>query len=150
MLATITGLIATGIPLVTKSVESWFSKKQRQEDQKFELEKIRITAEAAANADSVKAQAEMMRAEADVEIQRLKVLKDQQNKPTGYKWIDASVNLVRALFGYAAIIIFVASGVNLWLGKSPLLTQEQFSEILFSVVFYFFAERSVKKAFGKD
>ena len=150
MLATITGIITGAIPLVTKSVESWFAKKQQQEDQKFELEKIRITAEAAANADTVKAQAEMMRAEADVEIQRLKVLKDQQNKPTGYKWIDASVNLVRALFGYAAIIIFVASGVNLWLGGSALLEQEQFSEILFSVVFYFFAERSVKKAFGKD
>ena len=90
------------------------------------------------------------RAEADIEVQRLKTIRGLQGKATGYKWIDASINLVRALFGYAAILIFIASGVNLWQIGSPLLTQAQFSEVFFAILFYFFAERSVKKAFGKD
>lgn len=146
----ITGILTGIIPLLTKGAESLLKSRQEKQEQAFELEKISIQAEAAANADVAKAQAELARAEADIEVQRLKTIRDLQGKATGYKWIDASINLVRVLFGYAAILVFVASGVNLWQAGSPLLTQAQFSEVFFAILFYFFAERSVKKAFGKD
>ncbi len=147
---TITGILTGIIPLLTKGAESLLKSRQEKQEQAYELEKISIQAEAAANANVAKAQAELARAEADIEVQRLKTIRDMQVKSTGYKWIDASINLVRALFGYAAILIFIASGVNLWQIGSPLLTQAQFSEVFFAILFYFFAERSVKKAFGKD
>lgn len=149
MIATITGIITGLIPLVTKASELWLKKKQTQGEQEFELEKIKITAEASANGEAIKAQAEVAKSEAELEIQRLKVIKELHGKATGIKWIDASINLVRALFGYAAVIIFVASGVNLWQTGSPLLSQGQFAEVFFAVLFYFFAERSVKKAFSE-
>jgi len=56
---------------------------------------------------------------------------------------------VRALFGYSAVFIFIASAVNLWQSGSPLLTQAEFAETFSAVLFYYFAERSAKKAFGK-
>lgn len=149
-MAILSGILTGIIPLLTKGAESWLKSKQTQNERDFELAKIKAQAEAAANADVAKAQAELARAEADIEIQKLKTIRDMQTKSTGYKWIDASINLVRALFGYAAILVFVASGVNLWQADSPLLTQPQFSEVFFAILFYFFAERSVKKAFGKD
>ena len=149
-MAILSGILTGIIPLLTKGAESWLTSRQTQGERDFELAKIKAQAEAAANADALKAQAELARAEADIEVQRLKTIRDLQGKATGYKWIDASINLVRALFGYAAILIFIASGVNLWQIGSPLLTQAQFSEVFFAILFYFFAERSVKKAFGKD
>ena len=112
-MAILSGILTGIIPLLTKGAESWLTSRQTQSERDFELAKIKAQAEAAANADVAKAQAELARAEADIEVQRLKTIRDMQVKSTGYKWIDASINLVRALFGYAAILIFIASGVKL-------------------------------------
>lgn len=142
----ITGLI----PLFTKGVESWISSKRTQAERDFELEKIRETAKITASADAAKARAEIARAEADAEVARLKALEALHSKPSGIRWIDASINLVRALFGYSAVLTFGLSTINLWSTGSFLLTQAQYSETFFAILFYFFAERSVKKAFGKE
>lgn len=148
-MAILSGMFTCLIPLVTKAAESWIASRKTKSEQEFELEKLRETARIAASADTAKAQAEIARAEADAEVARLKAITAMQGKPSGIRWIDASINLVRALFGYGAVIIFMLSCVNLWQHDSALLTQAQFSDTFFAVLFYFFAERSVKKAFGK-
>lgn len=156
MIAWLTGLI----PLVTKAVERWVSNKETDKANDFELKKIEaqskasLSVEAAkaaaeANAEAAKAQAEAAKAEAEVEIKRLEVIQATEAKTSGIKWIDASISLVRALFGYAAVFIFIMSGINLWSTGSPLLQQTEFSECFFSILLYFFAERSCKKAFSK-
>jgi len=151
----ITGILTGLIPLLTKGAESLIASKKEKEQQKYELEKLRIEAEIAAEqetaqaaAEARKAEAEAAKAEAETERERLKTVA-ALNKPGGIKWIEAAISLVRALFGYSAVLIFIASAVNLWQSGSPLLTQAEFAETFSAVLFYYFAERSAKKAFGK-
>ena len=151
----ITGILTGLIPLLTKGAESLIASKKEKEEKAFELEKLRIEAEIAAEqetaqatAEARKAEAEAAKAEAETERERLKTVA-ALNKGSGVKWIEAAISLVRALFGYSAVLIFIASAVNLWQNGSPLLTQSEFAETFSAVLFYYFAERSAKKAFGK-
>ena len=151
----ITGILTGLIPLLTKGAESLIASKKEKEEKAFELEKIRLNAEIAADMEAAKAQAEVQKAQAEVakaeaetERERLKTVA-ALNKSSGIKWIEAAISLVRALFGYSAVLIFIASAVNLWQNSSPLLTQAEFAETFSAVLFYYFAERSAKKAFGK-
>ena len=160
----ITGILTGLIPLLTKGAESLIASRKEKEEKTFELEKIRLNAEIAADMEAAKAQAEVQKAQAEVqkaqaevakaeaetEKERIKAIKALNTAPQGYKWIEAAISLVRAVFGYSAALIFVASAVNLWQNNSPLLTQAEFAETFSAVLFYYFAERSVKKAFGKD
>lgn len=153
----ITGILTGLIPLLTKGAESLIASKKEKEEKAFELEKIRLNAEIAADMEAAKAQAEVQKAQAEVakaeaetEKERIKAIKALNVAPQGYKWIEAAISLVRAVFGYSAALIFVASAVNLWQNNSPLLTQAEFAETFSAILFYFFAERSVKKAFGRD
>lgn len=148
-------LIAGAIPLITKGVQQFFKGKQEKRDREFELKKIEIEyshrtemAGKVANAEALKAEMEAKKQEWEYEKERVKSIAEMQKIKTGIKWIDASINLVRALFGYGAVVIFLTSAWNLWVTGSPLLTQAQFSETFFVILFYFFAERSAKKAFG--
>ncbi|MBO4556012.1 MAG: hypothetical protein J5706_04565 [Elusimicrobiales bacterium] len=152
----ITGILTGLIPLLTKGAESLIANKKEKEQKAFELEKIRLNAEIAADMEAAKAQAEVQKAQAEVakaeaetERERIKAIKALNTAPQGYKWIEAAISLVRALFGYSAVLIFIASAVNLWQSGSPLLTQAEFAETFSAVLFYYFAERSAKKAFGK-
>lgn len=153
----ITGILTGLIPLLTKGAESLIASRKEKEEKAFELEKIRLNAEIAADMEAAKAQAEVQKAQAEVakaeaetEKERIKAIKALNTAPQGYKWIEAAISLVRAVFGYSAALIFVASAVNLWQNNSPLLTQAEFAETFSAILFYFFAERSVKKAFGRD
>lgn len=58
-MAILSGILTGIIPLLTKGAESWFKSKQTQNERDFELAKIKAQAEAAANADVAKAQAEL-------------------------------------------------------------------------------------------
>ena len=152
----ITTILTGLLPLLTKGAESLIASKKEKEEKAFELEKIRLNAEIAADMEAAKAQAEVQKAQAEVakaeaetERERIKAIKALNTAPQGYKWIEAAISLVRAVFGYSAALIFVASAVNLWQNNSPLLKQAEFAETFSAVLFYFFAERSVKKAFGK-
>lgn len=152
-----TGILTVLIPLLTKGAESLLASRKEKEEKAFELEKIRLNAEIAADMEAAKAQAEVQKAQAEVakaeaetEKERIKAIKALNTAPQGYKWIEAAISLVRAVFGYSAALIFVASAVNLWQNNNPLLTQPEFAETFSAILFYFFAERSVKKAFGKD
>lgn len=153
----ITGILTGLIPLLTKGAESLIASRKEKEEKAFELEKIRLNAEIAADMEAAKAQAEVQKAQAEVakaeaetEKERIKAIKALNVAPQGYKWIEAAISLVRAVFGYSAALIFVASAVNLWQTGNPLLTQAEFAETFSAILFYFFAERSVKKAFGRD
>lgn len=153
----ITGILTGLIPLLTKGAESLLASRKEKEEKAFELEKIRLNAEIAADMEAAKAQAEVQKAQAEVakaeaetEKERIKVIKALNNAPAGYKWIEAAISLVRVVFGYAAVLIFIFSAINLWKLGSPLLTQTEFAETFSAILFYFFAERSVKKAFGRD
>lgn len=146
----ITSILTCSIPLLTKAAESLLASKREKENKTFELERLRLEAGILADKEIAKSQAEARKAEAEMEKQRLKTLSDI-NKMTGGKgWVNVSINLVRVLFGYSAVLIFIASGINLWRTGNPLLTRPEFAETFSAVLFYFFAERSVKKAFGKD
>ena len=152
----ITGILTGLIPLLTKGAESLLASRKEKEEKAFELEKIRLNAEIAAEketaqatAEARKMEAEAAKAEAETEKERIKAIKALNTAPQGYKWIEAAISLVRALFGYSAVLIFIASAVNLWQSGSPLLTQAEFAETFSAVLFYYFAERSAKKAFGK-
>ena len=152
----ITGILTGLIPLLTKGAESLLASKKEKEQKAFELEKLKIEAgimaekeTAQATAEARKAEADAAKAEAETERERLKTIA-ALNKGSGVKWIEAAISLVRALFGYSAVLIFAASAVNLWNTGSPLLTQAEFAETFSAILFYFFAERSVKKAFGRD
>ena len=154
---TITTILTGIIPLLTKGAESLLKSRQEKQDQAFELEKLRIEAEIAAERETAlitagvqKAQAEVAKAETETEKERIKAIKTLNVAPQGYKWIEAAISLVRVIFGYSAALIFVASAINLWQNGNPLLTQAEFAETFSSILFYFFAERSVKKAFGRD
>jgi hypothetical protein len=147
--------IAGAIPLLTKGVQQFFKGKKEKRDQAFELKKVELEfqsrkeiASATANAEALKAEMEAKKQEWEYEKERVKSIAEMQKVKTGIKWIDASINLVRALFGYGAVVIFLVSAWNLWVTGNPLLTQAQFSETFFVILFYFFAERSAKKAFG--
>ena len=151
----ITGILTGLIPLITKGAESLIASKKEKEQKAFELEKLKIEAgimaekeTAQAAAEARKAEAQAAKAEAETERERLKTVA-ALNKSGGVKWIEAAISLVRALFGYSAVLIFIASAVNLWQSGSPLLTQAEFAETFSAVLFYYFAERSAKKAFGK-
>lgn len=153
----LSGLLTTIIPLLTKGAESFISSKKEKAEREFELEKIKLENSimankdiAIANAEVRKIEAEVSKAEAETEKERIKAIKALNVAPQGYKWIEAAISLVRAIFGYSAVLIFIASAVNLWQSKNPLLTQAEFAETFSAILFYFFAERSVKKAFGKD
>ena len=150
-------LIAGAIPLITKGVQQFFAGRKEKRDREFELKKIEVEfkhkAEMAgkvADAEALKAEMEAKKLEREYEKERVKSIAAMQKVKTGIKWIDASINLVRALFGYGAVVIFLTSAWNLWTTGNPLLTQAQFSETFFVILFYFFAERSAKKAFSKD
>ena len=152
----ITGILTGLIPLLTKGAESLLTSKKEKEERTFELEKLKIEAEimaeketAQATAEARKMEAEAAKAEAETERERIKAIKALNTAPQGYKWIEAAISLVRAVFGYSAALIFVASAVNLWQNDSPLLKQAEFAETFSAILFYFFAERSAKKAFGK-
>lgn len=154
-MAILSGILTGLIPLITKGAESLIASKKEKEQQKYELEKLRIEAEIAAEqetaqatAEARKAEAQAVKAEAETERERLKTVA-ALNKGSGVKWIEAAISLVRAVFGYSAALIFVASAVNLWQTGNPLLTQAEFAETFSAILFYFFAERSAKKAFGK-
>lgn len=156
-MAILSGILTGIIPLLTKGAESLLASRKEKEEKAFELEKIRLNAEIAADMEAAKAQAEVQKAQAEVakaeaetEKERIKAIKALNTAPQGYKWIEAAISLVRAVFGYSAALIFVASAVNLWQNNSPLLTQAEFAETFSAVLFYYFAERSAKKAFGKD
>lgn len=151
----ITGILTGLIPLLTKGAESLIASKKEKEQKTFELEKLKIEAgimaekeTAQAAAEARKAEAQAAKAEAETERERLKTVA-ALNKSSDIKWIEAAISLVRALFGYSAVLIFIASAVNLWQSGSPLLTQAEFAETFSAVLFYYFAERSAKKAFGK-
>lgn len=153
----ITGILTGLIPLLTKGAESLLASRKEKEEKAFELEKLRLNAEIAADMEAAKAQAEVQKAQAEVakaetetEKERIKAIKALNTAPQGYKWIEAAISLVRVVFGYSAALIFVASAVNLWQTGNPLLTQAEFAETFSAILFYFFAERSVKKAFGRD
>jgi hypothetical protein len=148
-------LIAGAIPLITKGVQEFFTGKTVKREQEFELKKIELDFKARAemagqiaNAEALKAEMEAKKMEWEFEKERSKTIAEIQKIQTGIKWIDASINLVRALFGYGAVVIFLLSAWNLWQTGNPLLTQAQFSEAFYVVLFYFFAERSAKKAFA--
>ncbi len=150
------GILAGAIPLITKGVQQFFKGRQEKRDREFELKKIEVEykhrtemAGKVANAEALKAEMEAKKLEWEYEKERVKSIAEMQKVKTGIKWIDASINLVRALFGYGAVVIFLTSAWNLWTTGSPLLTQAQFSETFFVILFYFFAERSAKKAFEK-
>lgn len=147
----LTGILTMAIPLLTKAAESLLKSKENKENKAFELERIRLEAGILADKEISQAQAEARKYEAQVEIERLKAL-SSINKAAGNSkgWANVSMNLVRALFGYSAVFIFIASAINLWKTGSPLLEQTEFAETFSGIIFYFFAERSVKKAFGKD
>lgn len=156
-MAILSGILTGIIPLLTKGAESLLASKKEKEQKAFELEKLKIEAgimaekeTAQATAEARKMEAEAAKAEAETERERIKAIKVLNTAPQGYKWIEAAISLVRAVFGYSAALIFVASAVNLWQNDSPLLTQAEFAETFSAILFYFFAERSVKKAFGKD
>ena len=148
-MAILSGIFTGLLPLLTKGAESLINSKKEKEAREFELEKLKIEAEARAGARTEEARYEALKADAEAEKYRFKAIQ-QQSKPSGVKKIDAAINLVRAVFGYGAAGVFLCSAVNLWLSDSPLLAQEQFAEAFFCVLFYFFAERSAKKAFGKE
>lgn len=148
-------LIAGAIPIITKGVQQFFQGRKEKRDQEFELKKVEIEYKAraemaskVANAEALKAEMEAKKLEWEYEKERVKSIAYMQSIKTGIKWIDASISLVRALFGYGAVVIFLVSAWNLWTTGNPLLTQAQFSETFFTILFYFFAERSAKKAFG--
>ena len=150
-------LIAGAIPLITKGVAEFFTGKKEKRDQAFELEKIKIEFQAqteaagrVADAEAIKAEMEAQKTEWEFEKERVKSIAEIQKIKTGVKWIDASISLIRALFGYGAVVIFLVSAWNLWTTGSPLLTQPQFSETFFTILLYFFAERSAKKSFEKE
>lgn len=148
-MAIISGIFTGLIPLLTKAAEALLSSKREKSDREFELQKLKIELEARGKAGAEEAKYAAMKADAEAEKYRYKTIQ-QQSKPSGVKKIDAAINLVRAVFGYGAAGVFLCSGVNLWLAGSSLLEQSQFAEAFFCVLFYFFAERSAKKAFGKD
>ena len=156
-MAILSGILTGIIPLLTKGAESLLKSRQEKQEQAYELEKLKIEAAimaeketALATAGVQKAQAEVAKAEAETEKERIKAIKALNVAPQGYKWIEAAISLVRVVFGYSAALIFVASAVNLWQTGNPLLTQAEFAETFSAILFYFFAERSVKKAFGRD
>ena len=156
-MAILSGILTGIIPLLTKGAESLLASKKEKEQKAFELEKLKIEAAimaeketAQATAEARKMEAEAAKAEAETEKERIKAIKALNTAPQGYKWIEAAISLVRAVFGYSAALIFVASAVNLWQNGNPLLTQAQFAETFSAVLFYYFAERSAKKAFGRD
>lgn len=156
-MAILSGILTGIIPLLTKGAESLLKSRQEKQEQAYELEKLKIEAEimakketAQATAEARKMEAEAAKAEAETERERIKAIKALNTAPQGYKWIEAAISLVRAVFGYSAALIFVASAVNLWQTGNPLLMQAEFAETFSAILFYFFAERSVKKAFGRD
>lgn len=145
------GILTGAIPLLTKAAESLLKSRENKENKAFELERMRLEAGILADKQISQSQAEARKYEAQMEIERLKAL-SSINKAAGNSkgWVNVSINLVRALFGYSSVFIFIASGINLWKTGKPLLTQVEFAETFSGIIFYFFAERSVKKAFGKD
>lgn len=147
-MAILSGILTGIIPLLTKGAESLLKSRQEKQEQAFELEKMRLEAGILADKEISKAQAEARKAEAEAERERLKTLSVMHK--TGAGKMGTAINLIRALFGYSAVLIFAASAVNLWNTGSPLLTQAEFAETFSAILFYFFAERSVKKAFGRD
>ena len=148
-MAILSGILTGIIPLLTKAAEALISSRKEDSEREFELQKLKIELEARGKAGVEEAKYAAMKADAEAEKYRYKTIQ-QQSKPSGIKKIDAAINLVRAVFGYGAAGIFLCSAVNLWLAGSPILDQGQFAEAFFCVLFYFFAERSAKKAFGKD
>ena len=148
MIMATTGILTVLIPLLTKGAESLLKSRQEKQEQAYELEKMRLEAGILADKEISKAQAEARKAEAEAERERLKTLSVMHK--TGAGKMGTAINLIRALFGYSAVLIFAASAVNLWNTGSPLLTQAEFAETFSAVLFYYFAERSAKKAFGRD
>ena len=144
----ITTILTGLIPLLTKGAEILLKSRQEKQEQAYELEKMRLEAGILADKEISKAHAEARKAEAEAERERLKTLSVMHK--TGAGKMGTAINLIRALFGYSAVLIFAASAVNLWNTGSPLLTQAEFAETFSAILFYFFAERSVKKAFGRD
>lgn len=65
------------------------------------------------------------------------------------KWVNACIDIIRVLFGIAAIAAFVCSGINLWFPNMGFILQQgEFSQAFFIILGFFFGERSVRKAWG--
>jgi uncharacterized membrane protein YraQ (UPF0718 family) len=142
-------LTGTVIPIITKALQNKAETgaKQLTLDNAAELARIQATSEAV----KAQAQTEAIKAQAEAEVAKSAnefAAKTGTGK-TGVKWIDASISLVRALFGFGALAIFLASGINLWFNGSALLLQPELSTAFFIVMGFFFGERCVKKAWGK-
>jgi len=153
MLAILGGII----PLLTKGVQEFLTSKKVKAEQAFELEKFQLELKArnelmasTASSEVLKAEMEAKKMEFGFETERQKTIAATQQIKSGVKWIDASINLVRALFGFGAVFIFLFSAYNLWKTGSAVLTQVQFSQVFIMIVCYFFAERSTKKAWGGE
>jgi uncharacterized membrane protein YraQ (UPF0718 family) len=152
MITTIISFITgTIIPIITKALQNKAENTAKQAglDNAVQIAQIQATSEAVkaqANAEAVRAQADAEVAKSANEFARATI---SSTGATGIKWIDASINLVRALFGFGALAIFLASGINLWFNGSPLLQQPELSAAFFIVLGFFFGERCVKKAWGK-
>ncbi|MDR1196380.1 MAG: hypothetical protein LBL00_07890 [Endomicrobium sp.] len=65
------------------------------------------------------------------------------------KWVNVCIDIIRVLFGIAAIAAFVCAGINLWFPNMGfILQQPEFSQAFFIILGFFFGERSVRKAWG--
>jgi uncharacterized membrane protein (UPF0182 family) len=134
------GLIGGLIPGLTKFFNSKIEAAQKKADADIEIRKIEAT-------EKAKAAGIIAQAESAVDVERLKLLGEQEKQVTGAKWIDVSIKLIRALFGYAAIVMWTASAVIVVVifNETP-LSVEIIRSTFIMVVAYYFAERSIKKA----
>jgi hypothetical protein len=151
MVTTIISFITGSVlPFIAKTVQSKQESKALAEERAFELEKIKAQAEAVAAAQIKTAEAAIVQSEAQVAVSANEMAKEAINVKTGYKWIDGSISLVRALFGFADLLLYVFGAAYLAFWKHEvILTQPEISIAFFTVIGFFFGERCVKKAWGK-
>ncbi|MDR1195729.1 MAG: hypothetical protein LBL00_04535 [Endomicrobium sp.] len=136
------GLIGGIIPALTKWFNAKIEAKQKQTDADIEIRKIEA-------AEKAKAAGIIAQADSGVDIERLKLIAEQERQTTGVKAIDVSVKLIRPLFGYVAVAMWTTSAViAITVFKETPLSLEIIRSTFVMVVAYYFAERSIKKSSG--
>jgi hypothetical protein len=143
-------LTGSVLPLITKQIQAKTEAKTIAAEKAAEYAHLEVMAQISASAANANKEAEFAKADAAVAVSANELAKQAASITTGYKWIDGSISLVRALFGFADLLLFVFGACYLAFWKHEvILTQPEISIAFFTVLGFFFGERCVKKAWGK-
>lgn len=127
--------------------------KSRQ-DQRHEVEMMRVQAELAAaeharNLEAIRVQAELgvqtikVQGDADVAIEEARAftaLQREASKPTGIAWVDAWNASVRPSFATLSLALW---GLSLW--RRGFILSEWDTSLMAVIVGFYFADRSLRK-----